>query len=94
MKRMILLIAGAAILALSATSVVAAPPERNRVPHGLAKKDPSGVPHGLAKRNEVPEIDAAAGGSAIVLLSGLLLLLSERRLSEKTSVAHQDNRMV
>jgi len=99
MKRIIPVIASAAILALSATSVVAKPDHNPSKPDRPSwsggPKNRTDLPPGLdKKKNPVPEINAAAGGSAIVLLSGLLLLLSERRRSGKKSVTLQNNQMV
>jgi hypothetical protein len=55
----------------------------------LAWKFPP-VFHPRPPRTPVPEIDMAAGGSALALLGGMVVLLKERRKSRKPEQRKED----
>lgn len=83
MKIQQLLLAGVTVMLLTTSSVWAAPGgDKGPNPNAPGQvQNEHGRGHGYAR---APEIDAASGTSAIVLLTGVLLLAGERTRSRRS----------
>ena len=82
-SRRLQLLTAALILAAASWTVLAAPGGNGRGNGPRVNAPPVNTPVGPPVTIKAPEIDAAAGVQGIALLSGVLLLVAERRRRQR-----------